>query len=355
MHKGRVVVAMSGGVDSSVTAALLKEAGYQVIGVMMRLWSEAGSTVHLRTCCSLDAAEDARRVCQVLDIPFYYLNFEQRFKTCVVDYFCSEYSRGRTPNPCLVCNQKIKFHFLLQEALALGADHLATGHYARIELRDGKCRLLRGIDQDKDQSYFLYTLGQGELQHLLFPLGGYLKSQTREMAARWGLPTAFRAESQEICFIPDDYRGFLAQWLSPKPGPIVDTGGRVLGRHQGIAFYTVGQRRGLGLTSREPLYVKDIQPDTNTLVVGSNDQLFGRGLIARQLSYVSGEIPGEPLIITAKVRYKSPEAGAVLLPRGKEAEVRFEEPQRAITPGQAVVFYQGEVVLGGGIIEAATD
>ena len=354
MNNKRVVVAMSGGVDSSVTAALLKEAGDEVIGVTMRLWSEERPDLptHYRHCCSVEAIDDARRVCQILGISFYVMNFERQFQSEVVDYFCREYRQGRTPNPCLACNQRIKFHLLLQKALALGADYLATGHYAGIDQVDGKYRLLKARDTAKDQSYALYTLGQDELKHLLFPLGNYRKDDVRSLAAKWGLPVADKAESQEICFIPDnDYHRFLSERLLPEPGGIFDTQGRRLGRHQGIAFYTVGQRHGLGLARGQRLYVTSIDAARNALVVGPEDELLGSSLHATAINYVSGQVPNGPTSISAKIRYRSPEAPATLLPQGRGALVRFDQPQRAITPGQAVVFYQGEAVLGGGIIQ----
>jgi len=353
--KGKlVVVAMSGGVDSSAGAAILKKEGYEVIGVTMRLWTEGngGSPAPHRRCCSLEEVEDARRVCQVLDIPFYVLNFEPQFRTYVVDYFCQEYLRGRTPNPCLACNRWIKFDFLFNRALTLGADYLATGHYARIKQHNESYILLKGIDSAKDQSYVLYNLGQKELKHLLFPLGMYTKSEARRIAQETGLPVWDKTESQEICFVTDgDYHHFLSERSLTQPGDIVDTEGKVLGRHSGIGFYTVGQRRGLGLVAHKPLYVLSIEPDSNRVVVGGNEQLLRNELIASEVSYVSGEPPQEPMDVTAKIRYKSPEEKAKLYPQGRQARLIFEEAQRAITPGQAVVFYSGDVVLGGGIIE----
>jgi tRNA-specific 2-thiouridylase len=353
--KGKlVVVAMSGGVDSSAAAAILKREGFEVIGVTMRLWTEGNGdspTPH-RRCCSLEEVEDARRVCQVLGIPFYVLNFEAQFRTYVVDYFCREYLRGRTPNPCLACNKWIKFDFLLNRALTLGANYLATGHYARIEQRGGSYVLLKGIDYAKDQSYVLYTLGQKELEHLLLPMGSYSKGEARRIAQESGLPVWDKAESQEICFITNgDYHDFLSERSLTRPGDIVDADGRVLGRHSGIGFYTVGQRRGLGLVAHRPLYVLSIDPDSNRVVVGSNENLERREVIADEVSYISGEPPQAPINVTAKIRYKSPEAKAVLYPQGRQARLVFEEPQRAITPGQAVVFYREDEVLGGGIIE----
>lgn len=354
MSKGSVVVAMSGGVDSSVAAALLKEAGYGVIGVTMRLWTLERPDLpnaH-RRCCSVEAMDDARRVCQILGIPYYVLNFEEEFQSHVVDYFCQEYARGRTPNPCIACNQHIKFNFLLKKALALGADFLATGHYARIEECDGEYRLLKGIDPRKDQSYALYTLGQWELRHLLLPLGHLRKEETRQRAAALGLPVADKADSQEICFVTEaNYHSFLAQRLSVSPGDVVDSRGRVLGRHCGVAFYTVGQRHGLGIASREPLYIVAIDASRNLLVVGNREALLSDRLFAGEVNLVSSAAPALPLAITAKIRYKSPEAPATLVSLDGKALVHFAEPQRAITPGQAVVFYRGEEVLGGGIIE----
>ena len=353
--KGKlVVVAMSGGVDSSAAAALLKKEGYEVIGVTMRLWTEGNgdSPAPHRRCCSLEEVEDARRVCQVLDIPFYVVNFEPQFQTYVVDYFCQEYLRGRTPNPCLACNKWIKFDFLLNRALTLGASYLATGHYARIELREGKYALLKAVDSAKDQSYVLYNLGQRELEHLLFPLGGRTKSEARRVAREIGLPVWDKADSQEICFVTDgDYHDFLTERRLTIPGDIVDIEGKVLGRHSGIGFYTVGQRRGLGLVAHKPLYVLSIEPESNRVIVGSNEQLLRSELAASEVSYVSGEPPREPCDITAKIRYKSPEAKATIYPEGERARVVFEEAQRAITPGQNVVFYSDDVVLGGGIID----
>jgi len=343
MPQKRVTVAMSGGMDSSVAAALLKQAGYGVSGIYAQLWPdpELASTI-----------SDLERTCQLLDIPLHKLNLEKEFRRLVVDYFTQEYSRGRTPNPCIVCNQHIKFGLLMSKALETGAEYLATGHYARVEPAPDGYRLLKATDQDKDQSYFLYVLGQRQLERLLLPLGELSKNKVKETAAELGLPASSRSESQDICFIPDnDYRSFIAQNISLQPGDIVDIKGKVLGQHDGLAKYTVGQRQGLGLTSAEPLFVIELDAANNRLVVGSRDQLLHSVLLASQLNWLSGKAPAGPVTITAKVRYKAPEVAAALHINDR-AEVRFDEPQQAIAPGQSVVFYQDDAVLGGGIIDA---
>ena len=344
---------MSGGVDSSVAAALLVEQGYEVIGVMLRLWGEAGEGAANR-CCTLDAMDDARRVARTLSIPFYPLNCVRRFKEHVVDYFIHEYARGRTPNPCLACNRHIKFGYLLGVALALDADLFATGHYARVQRVNGHCGLLRGVDRQKDQSYVLYMLGQEQLRHVVFPIGEHTKPQVREMAAGWGLPVATKEESQDLCFVRDgDYRRFL-QTHAPgaiRPGPILDTAGRELGQHQGLPFYTVGQRRGLGIAHSEPLYVLDIDAEHNALLVGPASQLGRQHLRAKDVCYAAGRPPAHPIRVTTKLRYTGCEVEATVYPEdGGKARVDLIKPLRDITPGQAAVFYQGEVLLGGGII-----
>jgi tRNA-specific 2-thiouridylase len=351
----RVVVAMSGGVDSSMAAALLLEQGYEVIGIMLRLWAEAGPAAN--RCCTPDAVTDARHVADTLGIPLYVRDYKDIFKATVVDYFIEKYARGLTPNPCLVCNRQIRYGRLLDEALALGASYLATGHYARVhQTQEGAYQLLKGIDSAKDQSYVLHRLGQVQLGHALFPLGEYVKSEVREMAQARGLPVFNRADSQDLCFLANgDYREFLSRHVPggpPRPGPILDTTGRPLGEHQGLPYYTIGQRKGLGIAGRRPLYVLAVEPSQNALIVGKAEELGRRELIAANVTYVHDHPPYHPLRITAKIRYKAPEAPAYLIPLPDDrALVHFDEPLRDITPGQGVVFYQGDMVLGGGIIQ----
>jgi len=350
MNKERVVVAMSGGVDSSMAAVLLKEAGYGVIGATMQIWpGEAPDEDIFGACGGLEAIEAAARVAHRLGIPHYVIDLREVFSQKVIADFSREYRLGRTPNPCIRCNKYIKFGALLRKAREMGADFMATGHYARIDYTPDGYRLLKAIDHSKDQSYFLYTLGQSELQQLLFPLGNHSKTEIKKEAARLGLPT--RHESQDICFIPDNDLGtFIAHLIPIEPGDIVDTEGNILGKHRGLARFTVGQRQGLGIASNERLYVLRLDAAANRLIVGTKEQLLGRALLADNLSWVSGEAPPEGARITAKIRYQSPEAAAELYFNNGTAEVRFQQPQSAITPGQAVVGYQGEVVLGGGTI-----
>jgi tRNA-uridine 2-sulfurtransferase len=350
----RVVVAMSGGVDSSVAAALLKEQGYEVIGMMLRLWSEPGKEESNR-CCSPDSMAQARRVAAKLDIPFYVIDAKDVFHRTVVQYFLDGYARGETPNPCLVCNRQIRWTFLLDHALALGAESMATGHYARLRKDErGKSELLRAVDRTKDQSYVLHVLNQEKLARALFPVGDYPKTEIRAIAERHGLPTASRKDSQDLCFLAgDDYRNFLQRNAAEmlQPGQILTRDGRAVGRHNGLANYTIGQRKGLGIASPVPLYVLGKNASANTLVVGTQQELGSRELTVREVNWLSGAAPREPLRADVKIRYTAKEAQAWVTPlEGNQAAVRFDAPQRDITAGQAAVFYQDDVMIGGGII-----
>ena len=352
----RVVVAMSGGVDSSVAALLLRQAGWDVVGVTMKLYSldEAELPADHQGCCTLDDVEDARSVCRRLGIPHYVLNMEREFRDQVMDYFVAEYQRGRTPHPCIACNDKIKFNHLLARADALGAQYVATGHYARIERTPKGVVLSKGVDQSKDQSYVLFGMTQQQLDRTLLPVGGYRKEDIRQMALDAGLITADKPDSQDICFIPlGDYREFLRQRTSGVPGEIIELDGTVVGTHQGIEYFTVGQRRGLGLayTPGEPRYVVRLEADSNRVVIGPETSLFAEEMWVSGVNYVSGETPYDGTSVAVKIRYKAYEAPATLHPRPTGAIVRFREPQRAVTPGQAAVFYDGEALLGGGTIE----
>lgn len=358
-ERRRVVVAMSGGVDSSVAAALLVEQGDVVIGVTMQLWSDEIAPAHGESgCCSLAAVEDARRVADRLGIPYYVLSFHELFTRTVIDDFVREYTRGRTPNPCVRCNQHVKFAALRRKARQLGADYIATGHYARV-MRDpqsGRYLLRQGVDATKDQSYALYMLTQEQLAGTLFPIGELTKAETRRRAAALGLVVANRPESQDICFVPDgDYGRFLRERVpdATRPGPIINREGRVLGEHPGISFFTVGQKRGLRLPLPHPLFVLEIRPETNTLVVGTEEELRERSCVVSEVNWISLSGLERELEVMARVRYNMREQPAVLRPLAVgRVCLEFSEAQRAITPGQAAVFYQGETVVGGGTVEA---
>ncbi|NQT00339.1 MAG: tRNA 2-thiouridine(34) synthase MnmA [Candidatus Omnitrophica bacterium] len=353
MSAQRVVVAMSGGVDSSVAAALLQDQGFEVIGITMQIWDGAQD---VGGCCGLASIDDAKRVAEKLAIPHYVLNFRDVFREKVIADFCNEYQQGRTPNPCIRCNQYIKFEHLLKRAQQLDAAYIATGHYARIEFDGRRKRYLlkKGLDTQKDQSYVLYTMTQEQLKYTLLPLGELTKQKVRRIAKEKKLAVADKPDSQEICFVPDnDYGRFLKEYNSveTKPGPIVNTEGKVIGEHKGITHYTIGQRKGLGIADKQPLYVTAINKEENTIVAGKKEQAFRQELLAEDLNLIAlGELNGS-LKGQVQVRYKHPAAAAVILPQ-KENKVliKFEQPQFAVTPGQAAVFYQDDIVLGGGTI-----
>jgi tRNA-specific 2-thiouridylase len=353
---------MSGGVDSSLAAALLVEQGFEVVGLTMQLWpreQEEDTPLAMRGCCGLDAIDSARRVARHLGIRHYVLNLREPFERFVIEPFCDEYAHGRTPNPCIRCNTFVKFGPLLHRAREIGCGKLATGHYARV-LRDDRARrwkLLCGIDQTKDQSYSLYGLTQEQLSFALFPLGDLTKEDTRRRAAELGLPTAERAESQEICFITgESYREYLLL-RRPEvatPGPIVDTEGREIGRHRGVAFYTIGQRQGLGLARRKPLYVVAIDVERNQLVVGDMKEAQANGLVMREVNYLSiAAVPEEGLRLAARIRSGSPLADCAARPAGDRVRLDFDRPEWAVSPGQAAVCYDGEAVALGGVIESS--
>lgn len=357
--KETVVAAMSGGVDSSVAAALLKEQGYNVIGITMNVWPREEESACARSCCSITDVDDARRVCAVLGIPHYVLNMRDLFREKVIDYFAAEYLRGRTPNPCIACNAHVKFEALLARAEELGADYIATGHYAQIVRmpQSNEYALRRSSDLHKDQTYVLYMLTQEKLAHILLPCGGYEKPEIRAIAENYGLPTFKKADSQDLCFIGEGgYAGFIRENTgeAPKAGNVVTTDGRMLGTHDGIFNFTIGQHKGLGRYSSEKLFVTAIDPETGLVTVGKNEELFSRRMIVDQISEM---LPGRVCCggrAGVKIRYSAPEAKATLTPQGDGTLlVEFDEPQRAITPGQAAVFYRNDIVLGGGVIAKA--
>jgi tRNA-specific 2-thiouridylase len=380
----RVVVGMSGGVDSSVAAALLHEQGYEVIGVTMRLWTEERPEEFSghQQCCSVEDIDDARRVAGQLGIRHYIMNFEQEFKEKVVDRFVSEYAAGRTPNPCVRCNEHIKYRALLDRLPALDADYVATGHYARVQRIDdrrlsndaarngasegsatfdnrqstiSRYRLLRGVDLSKDQSYVLYMLSQEQLGKLLLPVGELTKDEVRAHARRLGLDVAAKPDSVEICFVPgNDYRAFVEERVALEPGEMRDDSGVAIGEHRGVAAYTIGQRKGLGIATGEPRYVTGIDPERNIITIGPEEDLFADTAEVLEVSWLAAEAPEVGASLEAKARYKAEPAAANLLEAdGERAVIRFDRRQRALTPGQAIAFYSGEEVLGGGTIERA--
>ena len=353
----KALIAMSGGVDSSVAALLTKNRGLSCMGCTMKLYSNADIGLeHGRTCCSLEDVEDARSVAYRLGMPYYVFNFTREFQEQVVSRFVQAYEMGITPNPCIDCNRCMKFEKLYQRAMILGCRYLVTGHYARIEYDGSRYLLKKAADPGKDQSYVLYSMTQEQLAHILLPLGELRKAQVRQIAAENGFCNAEKADSQDICFVPDgDYAGFIERYRGrPSPeGNFLDSSGAVIGQHRGVVHYTVGQRRGLGLSLGKPMYVTSIDAEKNTVTLGENRELYSSTVIAENFHWISGSIPDRPLRCTAKLRYRQPEQDAVAIPM-EDGTIRilFDKPQRAATPGQAAVLYSGDIVLGGGTIRS---
>ncbi len=352
----KALIAMSGGVDSSLAAKLMTDRGFQCIGCTMKLYNNEDAGIErTRTCCSLDDVEDARSVAYALGMPFYVFNFTDDFRSTVIRRFIDSYEHGVTPNPCIDCNRFMKFGKLFDRAKILGCDYVVTGHYARIEEQDGVFLLKKAADESKDQSYVLYAMTQEQLAHVMFPLGDMRKTEVRALAEKCGFVNAAKPDSQDICFVPDgDYAGVIEKHTGHRPvcGNFVDKSGNVLGQHKGVIHYTIGQRRGLGISAPAPLYVCDICPHTNEVVLGGNDELFRREADVIDFNWISGAAPTHGLRCKAKIRYRHPEQWATVTPAGSSAvHIVFDEPQRAITPGQAAVLYDGDTVLGGGVIQ----
>lgn len=354
----KALIAMSGGVDSSVAAKMMVDEGYECIGCTMKLHDNIAEELECvaNTCCSVNDVEDARSVANRLGMPYYVFNFKDDFKEKIIDKFVKSYNEGKTPNPCIDCNRYMKFDKLYERGKVLGCDFIVTGHYVRITCDEaGKYHMLKAADDTKDQSYVLYSMNQEQLAHTRFPLGGMKKAEARALAEAGGFINASKPDSQDICFVPNgDYASVIEKYsgITPKPGDFVDTKGNVMGKHKGIIHYTIGQRKGLGLALKEPAYVQRLDVENNRVILGSNEELFRCNLTASDVNWISGEVPGKPIRCSAKIRYKHVEQPCTVTPTGSDSfSLVFDEPQRAITPGQSVVLYDGEEVLGGGIID----